>query len=134
MLMVLKIIHDILMVENQAILLIHFLIIFKKHYGDNWLLFIDESHMTVPQLKGMYNGDFSRKKTLVEFGFRLKAAFDNRPLKFDEFYKIPTKIIYVSATPDDFEINLSKPDGIAEQLIRPTGIVDPDDYCSASKK
>lgn len=99
---------------------------FQKSYGDNWLLFIDESHMTVPQLRGMYNGDFSRKKTLVEFGFRLKAAFDNRPLKFDEFYKIPKKIIYVSATPDDFEINLSKPDGIAEQLIRPTGIVDPE--------
>ncbi len=99
---------------------------FKEAYGDDWLLFIDESHMTVPQLRGMYNGDYSRKKTLVEFGFRLKAAFDNRPLKFEEFYSIPTKIIYVSATPDDFEINLSKPDGIAEQLIRPTGIVDPE--------
>ncbi|GAB4218844.1 MAG: excinuclease ABC subunit UvrB [Candidatus Microgenomates bacterium] len=99
---------------------------FNEAYGDNWLLFIDESHMTVPQLRGMYNGDFSRKKTLVEFGFRLKAAFDNRPLKFDEFYKIPKRIIYVSATPDDFEINLAKPNGIAEQLIRPTGIVDPE--------
>ncbi|MGB9883423.1 MAG: excinuclease ABC subunit UvrB, partial [Microgenomates group bacterium] len=99
---------------------------FQEAYGDNWLLFIDESHITVPQLRGMYNGDYSRKKTLVEFGFRLKAAFDNRPLKFEEFYSIPSKIIYVSATPDDFEINLSKPDGIAEQLIRPTGIVDPE--------
>lgn len=109
---------------------------FKESYGDNWLLFIDESHMTVPQLRGMYNGDYSRKKTLVEFGFRLKAAFDNRPLKFEEFYPIPSKIIYVSATPDEWEIKQSqipnlksqiyKKYAIAEQLIRPTGIVDPE--------
>ncbi|MCX7955971.1 MAG: excinuclease ABC subunit UvrB [Patescibacteria group bacterium] len=107
---------------------------FKQAYGDDWLLFIDESHMTVPQLRGMYNGDFSRKKTLVEFGFRLKAAFDNRPLKFEEFYPIPSKIIYVSATPDEWEINKVKSQnlkfknyfGLAEQLIRPTGIVDPE--------
>jgi len=99
---------------------------FVESYQDNWLLFIDESHMTVPQLRGMYHGDFSRKKTLVDYGFRLKAAFDNRPLKFEEFYQIPSRIIYVSATPDEFEINLSKPDGVVEQLIRPTGIVDPE--------
>lgn len=102
---------------------------FQQAYGDNWLLFIDESHMTVPQLRGMYNGDFSRKKTLIDFGFRLKAAFDNRPLKFDEFYQVPKHIIYFSATPDEWELSMSKTntgyDAIAEQLIRPTGIVDP---------
>ncbi len=114
---------------------------FKSAYGDNFLVFIDESHMTVPQLRGMYNGDFSRKRTLIDFGFRLKAAYDNRPLKFDEFYKIPPHFIYVSATPDQWEVEQSKqeilmdtsgknqltPDyeGVAEQLIRPTGIVDP---------
>ena len=114
---------------------------FRKSYGDRWLLFIDESHMTIPQLRGMYNGDYSRKKTLVEFGFRLKAAFDNRPLKFEEFYPIPPHIIFVSATPDSWEIersvneikNLQKlkkiqnqpHEGVVEQLIRPTGIPDP---------
>jgi len=106
---------------------------FKEAYGDDWLLFIDESHMTVPQLRGMFNGDYSRKKTLIEFGFRLKAAFDNRPLRFNEFYPMASKIIYVSATPDEWEINKSKVKsqkskvgGIAEQLIRPTGILDPE--------
>lgn len=97
---------------------------FKEAYSDNWLLFIDESHMTIPQLQGMYRGDYSRKKTLVDYGFRLKAAFDNRPLKFDEFYKIPKKIIYVSATPSSWELKRSLV--VAEQLIRPTGIVDPE--------
>jgi len=95
---------------------------FKETYGDEFLVFIDESHMTVPQIRGMYNGDLARKKTLVDFGFRLRAAFDNRPLKFDEFYKKLSHIIYVSATPDDWEISMSK---VVEQLIRPTGIVDP---------
>ncbi len=108
---------------------------FQKAYGDRWLLFIDESHMTVPQLRGMYHGDLSRKKTLVEYGFRLEAAFDNRPLKFEEFYQLPRYIIYVSATPDDWELEQAKKEaqnlkldyqGIAEQLIRPTGIVDPE--------
>mgnify|MGYP000091368632 CR=1 FL=1 len=114
---------------------------FRQAYGENWLLFIDESHMTVPQLKGMYRGDYSRKKTLIDFGFRLKAAFDNRPLKFEEFYPIPAHIIYFSATPDEWEIELVKKqkakieitvdnkkeiyEGLAEQLVRPTGIVDP---------
>jgi len=114
---------------------------FRQAYGDNWLLFIDESHMTVPQLKGMYRGDYSRKKTLVDFGFRLKAAFDNRPLKFEEFYPIPPHIIYFSATPDEWEIEEVRKqrakievktgkqkeiyEGLAEQLVRPTGIVDP---------
>ncbi len=96
---------------------------FKKAYGDSWLVFIDESHMTVPQIRGMYNGDRSRKKILIDFGFRLKAAFDNRPLKFEEFYQIPSKFIYVSATPNKWEIDLAG--GVIEQLVRPTGILDP---------
>lgn len=113
---------------------------YTQTYGDKWLLFIDESHMTIPQIKGMFNGDYSRKKTLIDFGFRLKAAFDNRPLKFDEFYKKPLHIVYFSATPDEWELNKSriqnlefkinnkkiKFNGIAEQLVRPTGIVDPE--------
>lgn len=99
---------------------------FQQAYENNWLIFIDESHMTIPQLRGMYNGDFARKKILVDFGFRLKAAFDNRPLKFDEFYSQVSRLIYVSATPDEWEIErASSHDGIAEQLVRPTGIVDP---------
>ncbi|MFH0979567.1 MAG: excinuclease ABC subunit UvrB [Candidatus Roizmanbacteria bacterium] len=96
---------------------------FKEMYGDDWLLFIDESHMTIPQLRGMFNGDHSRKKTLIEFGFRLKAAFDNRPLKFEEFYPMSSKTIYVSATPNEWELKRSE---VIEQLVRPTGIVDPE--------
>lgn len=96
---------------------------FEKAYGSNWLLVIDESHITIPQLRGMYNGDYSRKKTLVDFGFRLKAAFDNRPMKFEEFYPKPKKIIYISATPDDWELRRSE---VVEQLVRPTGIIDPE--------
>jgi excinuclease ABC subunit B len=98
---------------------------FKQTYGDNFLVFIDESHMTVPQLRGMYHGDRSRKNTLIEFGFRLKSALDNRPLTFDEFYQLPSKIIYVSATPDDWELKKAKSEATVEQLIRPTGIPDP---------
>lgn len=99
---------------------------FREAYGKNFLVFIDESHMTIPQLRGMFNGDYSRKKILTEFGFRLQAAFDNRPLKFEEFYEIPRHLIYMSATPNDWEIDKAKAkDGIAEQLIRPTGIADP---------
>lgn len=107
---------------------------FKKAYGDNFLVCIDESHMSVPQIRGMFNGDFSRKKMLVDFGFRLKAAFDNRPLRFEEFYRIPPHIIYTSATPDEWELGESKREsqklerengGVIEQLIRPTGIIDP---------
>jgi len=99
---------------------------FTAAYGNKFLVFIDESHMTVPQLRGMYNGDYSRKKTLIDFGFRLNAAFDNRPLKFEEFYKIPPHIIYVSATPNDWEKEMAKKEArIIEQLIRPTGIIDP---------
>ena len=112
---------------------------FKAAYGDSWICFIDESHMTVPQLRGMYNGDYARKKTLVEYGFRLKAAFDNRPLKFEELYPKLPHIIYVSATPNEWEIKNSKfktqnsklinlynrQEAVVEQLIRPTGIPDP---------
>jgi len=116
---------------------------FREAYGDKFLVFIDESHMSIPQIRGMFNGDHSRKKTLIDFGFRLKAAFDNRPLKFDEFYQIPKHIIYVSATPNEWELNQSnvknqkskvknenkkskvKNIALVEQLIRPTGIIDP---------
>ncbi len=89
----------------------------------DWLLFIDESHMTVPQLNGMYAGDYSRKRTLVDFGFRLSAAFDNRPLKFSEFSQKLNQIIYISATPAEYEKNISQ--NIAEQVVRPTGLLDP---------
>jgi excinuclease ABC subunit B len=88
------------------------------------LVIIDESHMTIPQIRGMYNGDRSRKTTLVEYGFRLPAALDNRPLKFEEFYERVHNVLYVSATPADFEIEDSK-GVIVEQIIRPTGLVDP---------
>lgn len=108
---------------------------FKVAYGNNFLVFIDESHMTVPQIRGMFNGDHARKHTLIDFGFRLQSAYDNRPLKFDEFYQIPPHFIYVSATPDEWEVDQAKQEakmkevneynGIVEQLIRPTGIVDP---------
>lgn len=87
------------------------------------LLFIDESHVTVPQIGGMYRGDRSRKETLVEYGFRLPSALDNRPLKFEEFQRLMPKTIYVSATPAQFELEQS--DSVAEQIVRPTGLVDP---------
>ncbi|MDO8429655.1 MAG: excinuclease ABC subunit UvrB [Candidatus Daviesbacteria bacterium] len=94
-------------------------------FPKDYLLLIDESHMSIPQIRGMYNGDRSRKGTLIDFGFRLPSALDNRPLKFDEFLRLINQVIYVSATPDEYELSLSGPDGIAEQLIRPTGILDP---------
>ena len=90
----------------------------------NYLLVIDESHMTVPQIRGMYNGDRSRKETLVEYGFRLPSALDNRPLTFDEFEKHMGFTIYTSATPAAFE--MKRADQVVEQIIRPTGLVDPD--------
>jgi len=108
---------------------------FTHAYGDNWLCIIDESHMTVPQIRGMWSGDQARKRTLIDYGFRLEAAIDNRPLKWDEFYALVPRTIYVSATPNDFELNLANhavlttpgvvSTGIVEQLVRPTGIVDP---------
>ena len=90
---------------------------------DNALLIIDESHVTVPQLGAMYKGDRSRKETLVEFGFRLPSALDNRPLRFDEFEKLAPQTIYVSATPGDYERNHA--DNTVEQVVRPTGLIDP---------
>jgi len=90
---------------------------------ENAILFIDESHVTVPQIGGMYKGDRSRKQTLVEYGFRLKSALDNRPLRFDEFESIVPATIYVSATPGKYEENTAE--NVTEQLVRPTGLVDP---------
>lgn len=87
-----------------------------------WLLIIDESHMTVPQIRGMYNGDRSRKQTLIDYGFRLPAALDNRPMRFDEFLRRMPQTIYVSATPNKWEVGRGR---VIEQLIRPTGLVDP---------
>jgi len=92
-------------------------------FGDDYLLVIDESHVTLPQLHGMYKGDYSRKKELVTYGFRLPSAYDNRPLKFEEFESYLKNTIFVSATPSDYEKNISSQ--IAEQLVRPTGLLDP---------
>jgi excinuclease ABC subunit B len=92
-------------------------------FDDNFLLVIDESHVTLPQIMGMYKGDYSRKKTLVDYGFRLPSAFDNRPLKFEEFEKYLQNVIFVSATPGNYELN--NKDNLVEQLVRPTGLVDP---------
>ena len=89
----------------------------------NALLIIDESHVTLPQLRGMYKGDHSRKSTLVEYGFRLPSALDNRPLMFEEFEKLSPQTIYISATPREFEIEESGQ--VVEQIVRPTGLIDP---------
>ncbi|MBA3460993.1 MAG: excinuclease ABC subunit UvrB [Deltaproteobacteria bacterium] len=95
------------------------------YFGDDYLLIVDESHQTVPQVGAMYNGDRSRKETLVEFGFRLPSALDNRPLRFDEWRERAKQTIYVSATPAEWELNQAK--GIVvEQIIRPTGLLDPE--------
>lgn len=94
------------------------------YFPDDFLIFIDESHISIPQLKGMYRGDRSRKETLVEYGFRLPSALDNRPLKFEEFEERINQVIYVSATPGDYEIEKSE-GRIIEQIIRPTGLLDP---------
>jgi len=97
-----------------------------NHSSKDFLCIIDESHMTVPQLRGMYNGDRSRKQTLIDYGFRLPSALDNRPLKFQELMQRLNEIIYVSATPDEYELSLAiEHNAIVEQLIRPTGLVDP---------
>jgi excinuclease ABC subunit B len=94
-----------------------------NYFPDDFLLFIDESHMTIPQIRGMYHGDRSRKETLVEFGFRLPSALDNRPLNFDEFQQRINQTVYVSATPSDYEY--SKSQQVVEQLVRPTGLLEP---------
>jgi len=97
---------------------------FRHLWGDNFLTVIDESHATIPQIGGMYHGDLARKQNLIDFGFRLPSALDNRPLKFDEFYQKTPKAIYVSATPADYEIKDSNKN-VIEQIIRPTGLIDP---------
>jgi excinuclease ABC subunit B len=93
------------------------------YFPDGFLTIIDESHVTIPQLRGMYNGDRSRKQTLVDYGFRLPSALDNRPLNFEEFLDTINEVIFISATPSDYE--LEKSSQVAEQLIRPTGLIDP---------
>ena len=94
------------------------------YFPDDFLLFVDESHVTLPQVRAMYNGDHARKQSLVDYGFRLPSAFDNRPLKFDEFAQRIHQAIYVSATPAEYE--LSRAGQVAEQVIRPTGLLDPE--------
>ena len=93
------------------------------YFPEDFVLFVDESHVTLPQVRGMYGGDRARKENLVEYGFRLPSAFDNRPLNFDEFYKHVNQVVFVSATPGEFE--KEKSSRIAEQVIRPTGLLDP---------
>ncbi|MEK9209142.1 MAG: helicase-related protein, partial [Patescibacteria group bacterium] len=100
------------------------LVDYFKSKGE-FLTITDESHISLPQIKGMFNGDHARKTTLVEFGFRLPSAIDNRPLRYDEFKKLLQKTVYVSATPSDFEIKLAGPKNITEQVVRPTGLLDP---------
>ena len=95
-----------------------------KYFPDDFLTIIDESHVTVPQIRGMYNGDRARKETLVEYGFRLPSAKENRPLRFDEFESSVNQVIYVSATPGPYELARSR--NVVEQIIRPTGLVDPE--------
>ena len=94
------------------------------YFPDDFLLIVDESHVSIPQIGGMYEGDMSRKRTLVEHGFRLPSAMDNRPLKWDEFLERIGQTVYLSATPGNYE--LSQSDGVVEQIIRPTGLVDPE--------
>ncbi|MDR0404670.1 MAG: excinuclease ABC subunit UvrB [Oscillospiraceae bacterium] len=102
-----------------------------EYFPDDFILFVDESHATIPQVSAMYSGDRARKETLIEFGFRLPSAYDNRPLKFDEFYKKINQIVFVSATPGNFELEKSKK--IVEQIIRPTGLLDPKVIVKPSK-
>ncbi len=94
------------------------------YFPDDFLLFVDESHQTVPQIHGMHNGDRARKRSLVDFGFRLPSAYDNRPLKFEEFYERMNQVVYVSATPGSWEIEDAE-QRVVEQVIRPTGLLDP---------
>jgi len=102
------------------------------YFPGDYLMVVDESHVTIPQVRGMYGGDRSRKENLVSYGFRLPAALDNRPLKFDEFEQLQNQVIYVSATPHDYE--LEKAEGIiTEQLIRPTGLLDPEIHVRSSQ-
>lgn len=102
------------------------------YFKNNWLLVVDESHMTIPQVRGMYNTDRSRKETLVKYGFRLPSALDNRPLNFKEFNDKLDNVIYVSATPNDYEIEKSH-NCVVEQIVRPTGLLDPKIEIHSSK-
>ena len=97
---------------------------FQYTNKDNWAMFIDESHVSMPQVRGMYVGDRSRKKNLIDYGFRLPSAYDNRPLQFEEFEEYLKHVIYVSATPDEYELKNSGQ--VVEQIIRPTGLIDPE--------
>lgn len=99
---------------------------FTEAYGQDWLVVVDESHITFPQIRGMYAGDLSRKKTLVDYGFRLPAAYDNRPLTFEEFMRRIPRFIATSATPADWEKSMAGKENVVEQLLRPTGIADPE--------
>ncbi len=101
------------------------------YFPEDFLTVIDESHVTIPQIRAMHNGDQSRKRTLVEYGFRLPSALDNRPLRFDEFLQRTGQTVYLSATPAEYELSLS--DGVVEQIIRPTGLVDPQIVVKSSK-
>src|SRR3712207_195480 len=94
------------------------------YFPDDYLLVIDESHVSIPQLRAMYGGDRARKVNLVEYGFRLPAAIDNRPLQFEEFVNLTHQTIYISATPADYELNMTQ-GVVVEQVIRPTGLLDP---------
>jgi excinuclease ABC subunit B len=96
------------------------------YFPDDYLVVIDESHVTVPQLHGMYEGDMSRKSTLVEHGFRLPSAIDNRPLRFDEFVERVDQTVFMSATPGPYELRVTPKERIVEQIVRPTGLVDPE--------
>ncbi|MBI4656810.1 MAG: excinuclease ABC subunit UvrB [Elusimicrobia bacterium] len=96
------------------------------YFPEDYVLFIDESHVSVPQARGMYEGDRSRKRILVDFGFRLPSALDNRPLRFEEFENIRPQTAFVSATPGPYELKICGKDGVAEQVIRPTGLIDPE--------
>ncbi|MFP4006791.1 MAG: excinuclease ABC subunit UvrB [Spirulinaceae cyanobacterium] len=102
------------------------------YFPDDWLLMIDESHVTVPQIRGMYNGDQARKKVLVEHGFRLPSAADNRPLKADEFWQKVNQCVFVSATPGNWEIEQSE-GRVVEQIIRPTGVIDPEIFVRSTE-
>src|SRR5690606_18916758 len=93
------------------------------YFPDDFIVFLDESHVMVPQIRGMYNGDRARKQTLVDYGFRLPAALDNRPLREEEFLQRVGQVMFVSATPTEHELGMS--DAVVEQVIRPTGLVDP---------
>src|SRR5688572_12078413 len=94
------------------------------YFPDDFLMFVDESHITIPQVRGMFNGDRARKENLVEYGFRLPSALDNRPLRFEEFERHMNQVVYVSATPTQWEVDRSSQ--VVTQVIRPTGLLDPE--------